>query len=429
MTKPPQASDRFLYFVVLWCVCSFKVLLWGIGEAGLRVDDLLMLVAFVLFLLRGDIVRIPRSRAFRAYLIFVCINFCSAAWNAWMGRVDYLYSTLFAVRLLQYMVFYYLGYALRESGIRVWRGLKFYFYALCIVVPLQAIDVIPIASRFNSLRASGNTNGPYELAAVSAFFLCYFGYRERKKVSAGLAFILLLLTASRITLAGTIIGFVMRSVSRSKSKLRAATVVALVVLVLSGGVAWNSSIPNVGENPESLANRLQSASTLVSFNEAHDLYAAVPTFRTAQDYFQTAFVVAIQFGISSGQDVSGMIRAFRWATLLKSALAQFDSILIGLGPSFGSAAVDGYYVRVFIETGIIGLMSFFVFLRAMAKQQGEASGAFWEFVIILIVTSCFIDIFTSYKTMILLWLWHGMNEYAGTDGDQVDSRPSVSIDN
>jgi len=50
-----------------------------------------------------------------------------------MGRVQFLYATLFTIRLVEYLVFYYLGYALVESGIQVWRGLKIYFYVLCVV--------------------------------------------------------------------------------------------------------------------------------------------------------------------------------------------------------------------------------------------------------------------------------------------------------
>ena len=130
-----RIGDYLLYFVLLWCVFSFKVLLWGVGEAGLRVDDLLIVLAFAVLILRGDLFRISRSGAIRVYLVFVLINLCSTTWNAWMGRVPFVYSALFSVRLLQYLVFYYIGYALMESGVDVWRGLRAYFYVLCVVVP------------------------------------------------------------------------------------------------------------------------------------------------------------------------------------------------------------------------------------------------------------------------------------------------------
>jgi hypothetical protein len=140
------------------------------------------------------------------------------------------------------------------------------------------------------------------------------------------------------------------------------------------------------------------------------LYANIPIYATSADYIDGTFADATESANASESDASGMIRAFRWSALIKSSLAHYDSILIGMGPSFGSAAVDGYYVRVFIETGIAGLLAFFLFLRALLKPRGEQSASFREFAVILILTACFIDIFASYKTMLLLWLWNGMNE-------------------
>ena len=410
MTKRQPFSTRFLYFVLFWCVFSFKVLLGAFGEAGIRVDDLLIVVAFVILVSNGDIVRIPRSAAFRAYLIFVLVNLCSAAWNGLAGRVAFVYSIIFVVRLLQYMVFYYLGYALLQNRFQVWRSLRIYFYVLCLVVPLQMVNLLPTASSFDASRASGNTNGPYELAAVSAFFLCYFGYRERKRLSAGLSIVLLILTASRSTLAGAVITVVMRTVSRSKTKLRAVTLVLLAMLVLWGCILWILSARNAGDNSMSLRSRLNSSSSLLSV-DYQNLYATIPYYRTSEDYMSGMFLDTNTSAIEIEADRSGILRALRWAVLVKSTVAHFDSIVIGLGPSFGSAAVDGYYVRVFSETGLAGMVAFILFLRALRKRQAEQSGAFREFVTILIVTACFIDIFASYKTMLLLWLWNGMNEW------------------
>jgi hypothetical protein len=399
-----------LYFILLWCVFSFKVLLGGVQEAGIRVDDLLIVVAFVILLLRGDLVRIPRSGAFRAYLIFVSISFLSAAWNGLAGRVNLVYSMLFVIRLFEYMVFYYLGYALLESGIRVWSGLKVYFYVLCIAVPLQMIHLLPTASRFGLSRATGNTNGPYELAAVAVFFLCYFGYQKQTRLNAGLSFVLLLLTASRITFAGAIIAFLMHFASRRKFILTAVTVASLAVSILLAAKALIPSDESADGDKQTLTIRLNNAYSLLSADYV-SVFAAVPTYTKSYDYFSGGFLDADQLAQDSGADASGMIRAFRWSILIKSTMTHFDSIAIGLGPSFGSSAVDGYFVRVFIETGLVGLVAFVMFLRSLTKWHTAQLGAFRDFAIILIVTACFIDIFASYKTMLLLWLWNGMNEF------------------
>jgi hypothetical protein len=410
MTKKLPSSTSFLYFVLLWCIFSFKVLLGGVGEAGLRVDDLLIAVAFAILAFRGDLVRIPRSRAFRAYLIFLSISFCSSIWNWITGRVTLIYSVLFVIRLLEYLVFYYLGYVLCENGVRVWRGLRIYFYLVCVLAPLQMMSLLPTASAFGASRASGNTNGPYELAAVSSFFLCYFGYRERKWVGSGLSIVLLILTASRSTVAGAIVAFVVRTVSLSKSAAKAVTVVILVMLALWGGSTWISSTDSEHDASASFGDRLKSSTTLLSV-DYQGIYSAIPDFQTSAEYMAGMYRDTSDLADEVDADKSGIDRVLRWSSLIKSTLLHFDSIVIGLGPSFGSAAVDGYFVRVFIETGLAGVIAFFLFLRTLTKQGRENSAGFCEFAIILIVTACFIDIFASYKTMLLLWLWNGMSEW------------------
>jgi hypothetical protein len=425
MIKQLRASNRTLYFILLWCLCSFKVLLGGVGEAGLRVDDLLIVLAFAILAWRGDLRRVPRSKALNLYLLFIGINLCSTVWNSWTGRVDFIYAALFAVRLLEYLVFYYLGFVLMESGANFWRGFQTYFYALCVVVPLQTVGLIPVASRFNAVRASGNTNGPYELAIVAAFFLCFFGYQERKKLSATAAFALLVLTASRITFVGTAISFMMRTLLRNRSKLRTLALAAAFLLAAWGVSAWIQPHPGAEGNSESLNNRLNNSSSLLSVSDLSALWDVVPTYRTEGDYFQGAFIDAGEFAFVSGKDASGMIRVYRWAALLKTTVSSFDSVVIGLGPSFGSAAVDGYFVRVFIETGLIGLIAFLLFARALLLQRNGAHGAFREFVIILLVTACAIDVFTSYKAMLLLWTWHGMNEFTARQDDNAHSLPDA----
>lgn len=422
MTSRLRASDRFLYFVLLWCIFSFKVILAGWGDSGVRVDDFLLLLAFLVLLGRGDILRIPRSKGIRAYLIFVLISLCSAVWNISAGRVELLRSALFVIRLLEYMLFYYLGYALVESGIQVWRGLKVYFWMLCVLVPLQMTRLIPVASRFDASRASGNTNGPYELATVAVFFLCYFGYRERKTLGASSALVLLLLTASRITSAAALLSFAKRAIVGSKSKLKMSVAAVFVASLLWGGGVWISSMTDV-DSGTGLASRLHSLfSGTVTAGEMKEVYSVVPAYSTAADFADGAVNHwALGFGMQSGGDVSAMARIVRWLALIKSTLAQFDSIVLGMGPAFAWVAVDGQFVRIFIETGVLGLLAFFWFLKAVMKSQSDPGGAFREYVLIVALSALFIDTFTSYKTMALLWLWHGMNEFRARKDDDSGS--------
>ncbi|MHB1701289.1 MAG: hypothetical protein ACYCSN_14355 [Acidobacteriaceae bacterium] len=416
MSTPRTKGDGFLYAIVLFCLFSFKMVVIGVGESGIRPDDLLIFIAFLILLSRGDLRKIQRSTPFNLYLGFVLLNVVSAIWNSAMGRVSPVISLFFVVRLLQYMVFYYLGYLITRSGRRISPALTWYLWILAIVVPLQMAGVIPAAGSFAGItsRAVGNTNGPYELAVVAAFLLCFLGYRLKGRLKGLVAFALILLSASRITFAATALSGMKMVFQRTKSKLQMAAAIVLLLVVGGLGFAgYSTFVGNSGGKLEVLS-RLSTAASTLPVSQVAAVYANVPTYHSSADYISGEFLDAITQSVAAeGREgeVSGTIRILRWTSLIKSTLAGVGSTLIGLGPSFGSAAVDGYFVRVFIETGLFGLAAFFAFAIALLRERKNSSWPFREYVFIMLATACFIDIFVSYKPMLLLWLWHGMHQF------------------
>jgi hypothetical protein len=407
--------DRILYGIVVWCIFSFRVILIHTAGSGLRIDDVLILIAFLLLLFRGDLRRTTRPLPFNIYLGFVAISVISVAWNAAMGRVDPFISCLFVARLLQYMVFYYLGYRIAKNGIRITRLLSYYLAFLCAIVPLQMLGLLPVLGSFGDItsRAVGNTNGPYELAAVGAFLLCYLGYSSPKKTKGVFSILLVLLSASRITFIATALS--VAKVILWKSRSRAILILRVVGLGLVGCVAFlvlHSTSSNLPGTQDGVIGRLTTAaSTGISLNTLGAAYGAAAVYHNSTDYSQGAFSDADAEANQGGGDVSGLTRVFRWTSLIKSTLNGLDTILIGLGPSFGSIAVDGYFVRVFVETGVLGLLVFCWFAKSVLAWGKTYSWTFREYVLILLVTGCFIDIFVSYKPMLLFWLWLGMQQF------------------
>jgi O-antigen ligase len=61
----------------------------------------------------------------------------------------------------------------------------------------------------------------------------------------------------------------------------------------------------------------------------------------------------------------------RWPKLLHAAAR--DPVL-GLGPSAAGEAADGYYVRAYVETGVVGLAAFLVFVAAVLAALWRVSG-------------------------------------------------------
>ncbi len=399
--------DPLLQVTIVWCIFSFKIFLISFGEAGLRPDDLLILASLIALILIGRARRTPISLPLRFYCVYIGVEFVSAGWNAWQGRVPLVYSLVFVFRLLEYVAFYFIGYSLARSGFRLIRVALTYAYTLCALVPLQMLGLLPVPGVFGRSRASGNTNGPYELAVVCGFLLCYIAYRKRRVLIGAASVILIILTASRITLVATILSLFHFGVSRSRS-VGKTIVLASSVALLGGSLYLVSSLDLVGIGA---FDRLKNSSSL-GLTEAREVYDAAPVAKNATDYMEGSFqdLNGLDTANFDG-DMSGLIRFTRWLTLLKTNFAHVDSIVIGLGPSFGSAAVDGYYTRCYVETGAVGLVAFLSFLISMLLTRRGSNWYFRDYVLIMLVSALFIDVFLSYKSMLFLWLWHGMNQY------------------
>jgi hypothetical protein len=105
-------------------------------------------------------------------------------------------------------------------------------------------------------------------------------------------------------------------------------------------------------------------------------------------------------------DASSVIRFTRWQIGLKAWANDATAIVFGMGPSFAGAATDGYYVRLLVGQGILGFVLFgWLIRRARLAQVGFPGGG--RYLATLLITACFIDIFVSYRPMLLLWLGLG----------------------
>jgi hypothetical protein len=308
---------------------------------------------------------------------------------------------------LEYVCFYFIGYSLARSRFDLTRVVTWYTYILCPVVPLQMLGLMPVPGGLGFSRASGNTNGPYELAVVAGFLLCYVGYQQRNLLIGALSILLIILSASRITLMALIVSLFCFGVTHTRSVGKVIALTSALLFVGGGMYLLSSSgLVRIGA-----LDRLENSSSLDA-SDARAVYDAAPVAKNATEYMQGSFQdLNGLYSIPFEGDLSGLIRFTRWLTLLKTNVAHADSIIIGLGPSFGSAAVDGYYTRCYVETGIAGMLTFLAFLAAMFATHRGSNWYFRDYFLIMAISSIFIDVFLSYKSMMLLWLWHGMNQH------------------
>lgn len=408
--------SSLLLLIFAFCLFSVKLTIAGFGEGGARLDDVLILVALGLLLYFGRArVSFVGQPWLRAYCIFLLFSLVATLYSALLGRVELLYSIAFTVRLMQYLIFYFVGCCLRSRGAAVRRLFVSYLAYLVVLIPLQLIGVIPAFNGFGGARASGNANGPYELAAIASFLIFYFAAAERRFTRLLLlvaAVGILLLTASRITIVGVTLavllfhGRQLLAVAGSKVKgIRLLAVLAFIVALAMHQLGGRSEGADLSNG--SVLDRFTSLQLLDQVQIAADFLRDTPAYSSATAYAEGAYIESLEMAGQLEGDASGNIRFLRWAALLKSTFQGVDSVLLGMGPSFGSIAVDGYILRVFVECGLVGLGLYAWFVLGIYKDECIPKWVRAHFAAMLI-TAAFIDIFASYKAMMLLWFSLGM---------------------
>lgn len=400
-----------LMLVVISSIFFPKINLIPLSEATyIRVDDLL--IALYLFSRWSTVYLTVRELRgiswYRSFKLFLLVSLISVFVNSLAtGYVTLLSALLFALRHIEYFLYFFVGIEVFEAGFNISKTFKIYMYFLCVLIPAQSLGLVPAVSNFAVSRAIGNTAGPFELAAVAAVMFTFFaaeGERRARVLYSLIAFVVVVLTQSRITLFAMLVVWTIahRSliVRFFKKRILLALAVAIAITI-ANWLALNSN----GLGDLSIFRRFISAfntdpETLTTWLDG------IPTISSQEDYFFYAYDQLLQGGMLPEGDASAFIRFFRWAILLNFSFSGWLSTLIGVGPSFASVAVDGYYVRLLCETGVLGLLFYLKFLRDIYRSYQEFE-VVKNVVLVLAITGTFIDIFVSSKAMFLMWMLMG----------------------
>lgn len=362
--------------------------------SAIRVSDLLLCVALVSLSMSGH-ASVPRDAGSRAYLFFSAYSFAVALANyAPLG----LASSVFAVRVFEYFLWSVVGYNIARH-VEPAKLLRWFGAGFCLLIVWSVAEysgLVPKLGKFKAVgdRVTVNTSGPYEYAAVISLFL-FLARSTKFRVAA---FASLLLTKSRVTtLAAACVLFFRYKI------MRAAMILAVVALVPI------LALSEVDVASGSRLDKLPSLDQLASVTATY--YRAAPRIGSSEEYKARTHAGSGGLELANVTDVSLEMRLLRWFTAIKAMTSSWWAPLVGLGPGYFGVALDGQYVRLLVETGVVGVALFGLWvvrsMSLLSALRGPIPRAVTDYLAVLLGSGLLIDIFFAEKPMMVYWFLYG----------------------
>ncbi|MVN91202.1 O-antigen ligase family protein [Mucilaginibacter aquatilis] len=363
-------------------------------SAGIRIDDIVLLVLAIPLFLSFKLNAINKIEMYLGLMLFAF--FLSNVFNTYFfNRSNILYS----FRYVEYIIFFYIGYLYSKN----FDINKLLIGFLCINGSIMILQTIGLMGGFSSegfvddssARAIGLTGGPWEIGAIINFIFCLlvFGNTEHPPVSNKrlyvifvVTFALILLTGARMPTLTHLVLLMIALYRRSKVKLFFLFKIAAVIIPFILAVLL---IPN---KVVSRSENLLSMENIDLFIYDYNHVKLEKDFKGFPDILY-----------SDDADMSWLMRMAKWTYALRAWNNTSLTYAIGVGPGAWGPALDGGWIRLLTETGIIGLTTFFLSLKRIATISFSTTAI----VLSLFINMLMIDIHIAYKAMSILFFIAG----------------------
>ena len=399
--------------MILWLLFLPKIDIFQIGSFYIRLEDLLYLLLLPVAIQNARCLLDKRLTFAHLYLAYILLSFCSSIITYLLGGFDNLFlSFLVGIRQLQYFLLFPIAVSLQFTERNFRKTAIYYVYFSAVVSLLQSANILAV-SRFSSDRFMSVTNGPYEFAVQVVFCIAILGGNLKYIKSSIVAFISLIATSSRVTIIGfalfkaySYISSLIKDVLSLNLKLTKSKSIALFVIVGLTALILAQYTTDSSIIYFSFFDRLKD----ISLSEFYSIVQAIvdgPTeLADSAGFADQSQEYIFKYYSASNFDLSGMIRLYKYISLLRIQLSSLTSIFWGLGPGYIASALDSSILRILIENGIIGFTAFALFLCSIFYFFRHKTTYFSVYEILwnILFTSLLIDIFWSSKVMPFFWL-------------------------
>jgi hypothetical protein len=396
------ASVLSVFGIILMFLPKITIIDLGLARAGIRVDDFIIAATgifgyFIAVRSASILIDLP---AVKQYLFFCAVSFVSisAGGGHW----------IFPLRYSEYIIITFIGLAMGQS-LNLINLFKWFLVVNCVISVLQYIGVvggfaITGYQMLDGARVMGVTNHPSEFGLVVAMSFAFIlgsmdgrgsGYLALKWFS--IAMVSVILSGSRAPFAVLPVVYILwhiRKVNdmRLKSIFAAGGVCFTIMMIF----AW-SLLPR--DTP--LGQRFEDTFSL------DNISAISKSFSELRETAQTGGEATggeIEDYARSGLDASLGARLLNFAYVFGRVVAAgYLALFIGVGPGYFGSSMDMGYIRIFAETGIIGLSAYLVFMRRSARM----SLSMYLVVVTFALNMFTLDAYQGYKIMLFFFIMLG----------------------
>ncbi|MCE2983512.1 MAG: hypothetical protein LW832_08095 [Parachlamydia sp.] len=405
-----KLSLFILYFLLpLLFLPKINLIQLGSETAGIRIDDLFLFIFASLFFFSHALLRKkiePLEKWILGLTLFCLVSFFSNRLLVALGHLPLDAKIFYAVRLLEYFLFFYIG-SLASRFDCTWMLPAFFAWNFFIMT-LQKLNLaggVSVGGYSDdvSSRVQGVASFPSEMGLLLNLLFCYILFSNHSnprtdyffstplsrfawgKLKPYLLFVLfslfVIFTGNRISIVALFFCFAGKMKEeinwRSKSSFIAALcILPLLIAAITFGIFQTDAVSS------------RSAS-LFSMQNIHLAEIVWDKIDMDKNPVGNEVISAKEY------DMSWWMRIHKWIFVMKVFVNHPEVYLQGLGPGFAWSALDGGLLRIFIEVGIIGSYLYYRFFAAISAINRQLKWMTVAFVINMI----FFDAYLAYKTM------------------------------
>lgn len=381
MNNRVTSSKRIFYNIILLILINFpKVNLISFSgvEQGIRLDDILFLLFLLHQIFNKETLLLLSGINGLMLLIFM---FISSIFAFFFLNYFSPITFLFDLRWTQYFLYIYVFKNVFKNASNI--ILKLSIWIQLFISTFQ-VNIL------HNYRSDGSFNGPWELSVVCLLLAFYIFLNEKKVLYILIAFIVIMQSQSRMTLIVMLVLLSIYLFNYNKYFLKNKIV---IISCLIGSVFF--IVPFIG-NFIDLSILTKPDELTIFFNSVLDEFNYV-----ADSKQNTGIEFLSKF--QGDLDPSFVMRFDMWFVVVAKFFNYSPfifALLFGISPGQNGVIIDGLFVRLIFEFGIIGIFLFGKFINNLVK--GTRGGFYLT--MILVFSGFTLDPFTASKIMIVFSL-------------------------